>query len=136
MSIHGSTEGASARIDEKIRRLADWRGKTLARLRAIIRKADPAIVEEWRWMGTPVWSRVGSICTGETYLDLVRMTFSQGARLKDPARLFNSGLDGALRRAIDIRLGERIPVAALIALVREAVALNLAEGRSATAPRP
>jgi len=134
MSAHGSTESASARIDEKIRKLADWRGKTLARLRAIIHHADPEIVEEWKWMGTPVWSHLGSVCTGETYLDLVRMTFTKGARLPDPAGLFNAGLDQTTRRSIDIRLGDRIHASALIALVREAVALNL-QARSATESR-
>lgn len=113
----------------------DWRGKTLAKVRAIIREADPEIVEEVKWMGTPVFSRGGIVCTAETYKAVVKMTFAKGASLKDPKRLFNSSLDGNTRRAIDIREGESIDEAALEALVREAVALNL-EGKSVLAVRP
>jgi hypothetical protein len=127
-------ESASARIDEKIKALADWRGKTLARVRAVIHEADPEIVEEWKWVkatnpGTPVWSHGGIVCTGETYKDVVKMTFAKGATLEDPSRLFNASLDGNVRRAIDIHEGETIDEAALKNLVRAAVALNL-QGKS------
>jgi hypothetical protein len=122
-------ESASALIDERIKELGDWRGKTLATLRGIIHEADPEIVEEWKWMGTPVWSHGGIVCTGETYKAVVKMTFAKGAALKDPAGLFNSSLDGNIRRAIDIREGEKINKAALKTLIRAAVALNL-EGKS------
>lgn len=118
-------EAASASIDRKIEELGDWRGETLARVRKIIRAADPEIVEEWKWMGTPVWSRAGIICTGETYRSVVKLTFAKGAALEDPARLFNSSLEGKVRRAIDLREGEAIDATALKALVRAAVALNL-----------
>src|SRR5690349_12836213 len=118
-------ESASARIDERINELGDWRGKMLARVRALIHKADPEIVEEWKWMGTPVWSHAGIVCTGETYKNIVKMTFAMGAALTDPARLFNSSLDGNVRRAIDIHEGEKIDEVALKDLVRAAVALNL-----------
>src|SRR3954449_12111570 len=118
-------ESASALIDERIRDLGDWRGKTLARVRKIIHDADPEIVEEWKWMGTPVWSHGGIVCTGETYKKVVKMTFSKGAALKDPSRLFNSSLDGNVRRAIDIHEGESLDDAALKDLIRAAVALNL-----------
>ncbi|MBI5086929.1 MAG: DUF1801 domain-containing protein [Acidobacteria bacterium] len=118
-------ESASASIDRKIRDLGDWRGKTLAKVRAIIREADPEIVEEWKWMGTPVWSHAGIVCTGETYKSVVKMTFAKGAALKDPAGLFNSSLDGNVRRAIDIREGGMVDEAALKDLIRAAVALNL-----------
>ena len=124
-----SDVSASARIDERIQQLGDWRGTTLAGVREIIRKADPDVVEEWKWMGTPVWSHGGIICTGETYKSVVKLTFHKGAALKDPAKLFNAGLDGNVRRAIDIREGEKIDAAALKALIREAVALNL-EGKA------
>jgi hypothetical protein len=121
---------ASAQIDEWIKELGDWRGQTLAKVRALIHQADPEIVEEWKWRkesspGTPVWSHGGLVCTGETYKNYVKMTFGKGAALKDPARLFNSSLQGNLRRAIDIREGERINQAALKDLIRAAVALNL-----------
>ncbi len=129
------TGSASARIDEKILVLGDWRGKTLAKVRAIIRAADPEIVEEWKWMGTPVWSRGGIVCTGETYKSVVKMTFAKGAALKDPSRLFNSSLDGSVRRAIDLHEGDRIDEAALRALVRAAVALNLAGKAAKKTPR-
>jgi hypothetical protein len=125
---------ASARIDEKIRILGDWRGRMLAKVRAIIHAADPEIVEEWKWMGTPVFSHGGLVCTGETYKSLVKMTFAKGAALKDPSGLFNSSLDGNVRRAIDIHEGEKIDEAALKNLVRAAVALNL-EGKSQPKPR-
>ena len=118
-------ESASVLIDERIKELADWRGKTLAKVRAIIHEAEPEIVEEWKWMGTPVWSHGGIICTGETYKNHVKMTFAKGAALKDPARLFNSSLDGNVRRAIDIHPGDKIDEAALKDLIRAAVALNL-----------
>ena len=118
-------ESASALIDQKIKELGDWRGKTLANVRAIIRKADPEIVEEWKWRGTPVWSHGGIACTGETYKDIVKMTFAKGAALKDPSGLFNSSLDGNVRRAIDIHEGDKIDEAALKDLIRAAVALNL-----------
>src|SRR5258708_35834028 len=118
-------ESGSAFIDAKINELGDWRGKTLAKVRAIIHKADPEIVEEWKWMGTPVFSHGGIVCTGEAYKNVVKMTFAKGAALKDPAGLFNSSLDGNVRRAIDIHEGEKINEAALKDLIREAVALNL-----------
>jgi len=118
-------ESASAFIDEKINELGDWRGKTLAKVREIIHKADPEIVEAWKWRGTPVWSHGGIVCTGETYKNVVKMTFAKGAALKDPARLFNSSLDGNVRRAIDIHEGDKVDAAALKDLIRAAVALNL-----------
>ncbi len=118
-------ESASALIDERIEKLGDWRGKTLAKVREIIHEADPEIVEEWKWMGTPVWSHSGIVCTGETYKSVVKMTFAKGAELKDPSGLFNSSLDGNVRRAIDIRESDKLNVAALKALIRAAVALNL-----------
>jgi hypothetical protein len=120
-----SPESASAFIDAKINQLADWRGKTLARVRALILQADPEIVEELKWMGTPVWSHAGIVCTGETYKSVVKLTFAKGAALPDPSGLFNSSLDGNVRRAIDIHEGEKINEAALKDLIRAAVALNL-----------
>ena len=120
-----AVESASALIDAKIEELGDWRGKTLAKVRAIIHAADPEIVEEWKWMGTPVFSHGGIVCTGETYKNVVKMTFAKGAVLKDPAGLFNSSLDGNVRRAIDIHEGEKINEAALKDLIRAAVELNL-----------
>ena len=117
---------ASALIDGKIEELGDWRGEMLARVRRIIHEADPEIVEEWKWMGTPIWSHAGIVCTGETYKKVVKMTFAKGASLEDPAGLFNSSLEGNVRRAIDIHEGEEIHEKALIALIRAAVALNLA----------
>ena len=125
---------ASALIDERIKQLGDWRGKTLAKVRAILHAADPEIVEEWKWMGTPVFSHGGIVCTGETYKSVVKLTFAKGAALKDPSRLFNSSLDGNVRRAIDIHEGEKIDEAALQDLVRAAVALNL-QGKSKPRPR-
>jgi hypothetical protein len=118
-------ESASARIDDKIKELADWRGKTLAKVRKIIREADPEIVEEWKWRGTTVFSHGGIVCTGETYKNAVKLTFAKGAALKDPSGLFNSSLDGNVRRAIDIHEGDRIDQASLKALIRAAVELNL-----------
>src|SRR6059058_5273904 len=121
-----STEGqpASELIDKRIAELGDWRGETLSRMRKLIKQADPDVVEEWKWMGTPVWSHDGIICTGETYKKIVKLTFAKGASLKDPAGLFNSSLDGNVRRAIDTDEGEEVDKAAFKALVREAVALN------------
>ena len=127
-------ESASAFIDERIKELGDWRGKTLAKVREIIHEADPEIVEEWKWMGTPVWSHGGIVCTGETYKNVVKMTFAKGAALKDPSGLFNSSLDGNVRRAIDIHEGDKVDEAALKDLIRAAVALNL-KGKSKPKPR-
>ena len=126
-------KSASASINQKIKELGDWRGKTLARVREIIHEADPEIVEEWKWKkasspGTPVWSHGGIVCTGETYKNVVKMTFARGAALKDPSRLFNSSLEGNTRRAIDIHEGDKVDEAALKDLIRAAVALNL-EGK-------
>ena len=125
-----SETNASERIDERIRKLDDWRGKTLSRVRGIIRDADPDVVEEWKWAkatspGTPVWSHGGMVCTGETYKSVVKLTFAKGASLKDPSGLFNSSLEGKVRRAIDIKEDEAIDEVALKDLIREAVALNL-----------
>ncbi len=127
-------ESASALIDERIKELGDWRGQSLAKVRAIIHAADPEIVEEWKWMGTPIFSHAGIICTGETYKNVVKLTFAKGAALKDPSGLFNSSLDGNVRRAIDIRQDDRIDAPALKNLIRAAVALNL-EGKSKPKPR-
>jgi hypothetical protein len=132
-------ESAAALIDAKINELGDWRGKTLAKVREIIRKADPEIVEEWKWMGTPVFSHGGIVCTGETYKRVVKMTFAKGAALEDPSGLFNSSLEGNVRRAIDIHEGEKINEAALKDLIRSAVSLNLdlkAKAKSKTKVRP
>ncbi len=128
-------ETASAFIDQKIKELGDWRGKTLAKVRAIIHAADPEIVEEWKWMGTPVFSHDGIVCTGETYKNVVKMTFAKGARLQDPSGLFNSSLDGNVRRAIDIHEGDKVDEAALKDLIRAAVALNL-KGKNKPKPKP
>jgi hypothetical protein len=128
-------ESASRFIDRKIKQLGDWRGKTLAKVRELIHEADPEIVEEWKWMGTPVWSHGGIVCTGETYKNVVKMTFAKGAALKDPARLFNSSLDGNVRRAIDIHQGHKVDEAALKELIRAAVALNL-QGQNKAKPKP
>jgi hypothetical protein len=117
-------EKASELISKRIAELGDWRGKTLARMRKLLKEADPDVVEEWKWMGTPVWEHDGIICTGETYKDKVKLTFAKGASLKDPAHLFNSSLDGNVRRAIDIPIGKEVDGAAFKALIREAVALN------------
>jgi hypothetical protein len=126
MKQHETADGqrASELIDGRIEELGGWRGRVLAEVRAVVRAADSGIVEEWKWRGTPVWSRDGIVCTGETYKQVVKLTFARGARLKDPDRLFNASLDGNARRAIDIREGEKIDKAALTALVRAAVALN------------
>jgi hypothetical protein len=118
------SNGASGLIDERIRELADWRGETLARIRKIIRQADPQVIEEWKWRGVPVWSHAGIICTGETYKQVVKMTFAKGASLDDPSKLFNASLEGNTRRAIDIREGEGIDEAALTALIEAAIELN------------
>ena len=134
-------ESASASIDQKIKELGDWRGKMLKKVREIIHKADPEIVEEWKWAkatspGVPVWSHGGIVCTGETYKNLVKMTFAKGASLEDPSGLFNSSLEGNVRRAIDIHEGETIDEAALKELIRAAVALNLqGKEKSKTAPK-
>jgi hypothetical protein len=122
-------ESASKLIDARIQELGDWRGKTLSRLRTLIKQADPKVVEEWKWGGVPVWSHDGLICTGETYKNVVKMTFAKGASLKDPSRLFNSSLDGNVRRAIDFREGDEIDEEALKGLVRAAVTLNESSAR-------
>lgn len=122
-------ESATALIDGKIKELGDWRGQTLAKVRAILHEADPEIVEEWKWRGVPTFSHDGIICTGETYKSVVKLTFAKGASLKDPTKLFNSSLEGNVRRAIDIHEGEAIDEAALQALFRAAVALNV-KGKS------
>ena len=119
-------ESASKLISQRIAELGDWRGQTLARMRKLIRQADPEVVEEWKWMGTPVWSHDGILCTGESYKKVVKLTFAKGASLKDPAHLFNSSLDGKVRRAIDIHEGEAIDESAFKALVLRAIALNSA----------
>ena len=130
-----ASESASASIDERIRKLGDWRGKTLARVREVILQADPEIVEEWKWAkatspGVPVWSHGGIVCTGETYKNAVKLTFAKGAALKDPSRLFNASLEGNVRRAIDIHEGDTINDGALKDLIRAAVALNLKAKRT------
>ena len=131
-----AADSASALIDEKIKELGDWRGKMLAKVRDIIHAADPEIVEEWKWMGTPVFSHAGIVCTGETYKKAVKMTFAKGAALKDPSGLFNSSLEGNIRRAIDIHQGATVNEQALKDLIREAVALNIhLKGKSKLKPR-
>jgi hypothetical protein len=126
MNTSNATQGqaASELISKRIAELGDWRGKTLGRMRALIKAADPDVVEEWKWMGTPIWSHDGIICTGESYKNVVKLTFMKGASLKDPAHLFNSSLDGNTRRAIDIHEGDEVDESAFTALVRQAVALN------------
>jgi hypothetical protein len=126
MKTSGASEGKSASdlITKRIVELGDWRGETLRRMRELIKAADPEVVEEWKWMGTPVWSHDGILCTGESYKQVVKLTFAKGASLMDPARLFNASLEGNARRAIDIREGEAVDAAAFKALVREAIALN------------
>ena len=129
MSAAEESLPASQRIDARIAEIGDWRGETLARMRALINKADPDVVEEWKWVkptnpGVPVWSHDGIICTGEVYKSVVKLTFAKGASLKDPTQLFNSSLEGKVRRAIDIHEGEVVDQAAFLALIREAVALN------------
>jgi len=138
-SKSGSKEGKggdspSQLIDARIKELSDWRGETLAGIRTLIKQADPEAVEEWKWRGVPVWSHAGIICTGETYKNVVKMTFAKGASLEDPSRLFNSSLEGNTRRAIDIHEGDKLDEAALTDLIRAAVALNL-EGKSKPKPR-
>ncbi|MBN9661773.1 MAG: DUF1801 domain-containing protein [Acidobacteria bacterium] len=128
-----AAESASAQIDARIRSLGDWRGLMLARVRALLHEADPEVIEEWKWMGTPIWSHAGIICTGETYKSVVKLTFAKGASLEDPAGLFNSSLEGNVRRAIDIREGEVVNEAALKDLIRSAVALNLEKQKK---PKP
>ena len=135
-SASGQGKSASKLISERIRELGDWRGKTLSRVRELVKEADPEIVEEWKWAkssspGTPVWSHNGIVCTGETYKNVVKLTFAKGASLKDPSRLFNSSLEGKVRRAIDIRKGEEINGPALRELIRGAVALNVKSKSSA-----
>jgi hypothetical protein len=125
-------KSASKLISERIADLGDWRGKTLARMRALIKEADPEVVEEWKWMGTPVWEHDGGICTGESYKAVVKLTFHKGASLKDPTKLFNSSLEGNVRRAIDIHENEEIDATAFKALIRAAVALNTASGKKPT----
>lgn len=125
-----NSKSPSQLIDARIKELGDWRGKMLSRLRTLIKEADPEVVEEWKWRGVPVWSHDGLICTGETYKNVVKMTFAKGAALKDPSGLFNSSLDGNTRRAIDFREGEKIDEEALKTLVRAAVTLNKSKARS------
>ena len=135
MNDSGSTDGRSAaeRIDERIAELGDWRGETLSKMRELLKEADPDVVEEWKWAkatnpGTPTWSHDGIICTGETYKGKVKLTFAKGASLDDPAKLFNSSLEGKVRRAIDIHEGEQVDAGAFKSLVRAAVALNTSDG--------
>ena len=137
MKKSGSTEGQSASglIDRRIAELGDWRGETLSRMRKLIKEADPDVVEEWKWVkvsspGTPVWSHDGILCTGESYKSIVKLTFAKGASLKDPAKLFNSSLDGNTRRAIDIHEGEKVDASAFKALIRGAVAFNTSGGKA------
>jgi hypothetical protein len=125
-----NSKTASRSIDARIKELDDWRGETLAKIRALIKQADPDVTEEWKWRGVPVWSHDGIICTGETYKNVVKMTFAKGASLKDPARLFNSSLEGNMRRAIDVHEGDKINEAALKTLIRAAVSLNKAKKKS------
>jgi hypothetical protein len=128
MNKSGADHGQSASelISQRIAELGDWRGKTLSRMRKLIKQADPDVLEEWKWMGTPVWSHDGIICTGESYKKVVKLTFAKGASLKDPSRLFNSSLEGNVRRAIDIHETEEVDESAFKALVREAIAVNSA----------
>ncbi len=132
MNKSDSTEDQSASelIDNKITELADWRGETLSRMRKLIKDADPGVVEEWKWRGTPVWSHDGIICTGESYKSIVKLTFAKGAALDDPAKLFNSSLDGNVRRAIDIHEGEEVDPGAFQALIRAAIALNTSTAKA------
>lgn len=125
---------ASRAIDARIQELGDWRGTLLGRLRTLIHEAEPEVVEEWKWRGTPVWSHGGIVCTGETYKEVVKMTFAKGAALADPAKLFNSSLEGNTRRAIDFRAGEKVNEKALKALIREAVGANQGKAAKAKAP--
>jgi hypothetical protein len=135
MKMSVPMESASACIDERIKELGDWRGKMLAKVRTIIHAADPEIVEEWKWRGTPVWSHGGIVCTGETYKNIVKLTFAKGAALEDASSLFNSSLDGNVRRAIDIHEDDKVDAAALKDLIRAAVALNL-QNKSKSKPKP
>jgi len=128
-------QSASDLISKRIAALGDWRGETLRRMRSLIKTVDPDVVEEWKWRGTPVWSHDGMICTGESYKSVVKLTFAKGASLKDPARLFNSSLDGNVRRAIDIREGQDVDASAFKALVRQAIALNRS-GKSKRSKKP
>ena len=132
MKMSGANQGQSASelISKRIAELGDWRGETLSRMRKLIKEADPDVVEEWKWMGTPIWSHDGIICTGESYKSIVKVTFAKGASLKDPAKLFNSSLDGNARRAIDIHEGEVVDAGAFKALIRAAVALNASGGKA------
>jgi len=130
MRKSGSQKTPSQLIDARIKELGDWRGEMLGRLRALIKEADPEVVEEWKWRGVPVWSHDGLICTGETYKSIVKMTFAKGAALADPSRLFNSSLEGSTRRAIDLHEGEKINEKALKTLIRAAVTLNKSKARS------
>ena len=123
------SESPSKLIDARIKELGDWRGESLSRIRSLIKEADPGVVEEWKWRGVPVWSHDGQICTGETYKNVVKLTFLKGAQLKDPSRLFNSSLEGNARRAIDLHEGEKLDEPAFKALIRNAVALNTSPGR-------
>ena len=136
MKKSASTEGlpASELIDKKIAELGDWRGETLSRMRKLIKEADPDVVEEWKWMGTPVWSHDGILCTGESYKSVVKLTFAKGASLKDPGKLFNASLDGNVRRAIDLHEGEEVDAGVFKLLIRAAVALNQS-GEKATSRR-
>jgi hypothetical protein len=135
MKTQAKTAGpaASKLISAKVADLGDWRGATLARMRALIQDTDPDVLEEWKWMGTPVWSHDGGICTGESYKAVVKLTFFKGASLKDPAKLFNSSLDGKVRRAIDIHEGEEIDANAFKALIKEAIAMNTSTGKKPAA---
>jgi len=132
MKKSSATDGSSAAtlIDRRIAELGDWRGETLSRMRRLIHEAEPEVVEEWKWMGTPVWSRDGILCTGESYKSIVKLTFAKGASLKDPKKLFNSSLEGNVRRAIDIHEGEKVDASAFKALIRAAAALNGTKARS------
>ena len=138
MKRSGASQGQSPSelISERIAELGDWRGETLSRMRKLITEADPDVVEEWKWMGTPIWSHDGIICTGESYKNVVKLTFAKGASLKDPTRLFNSSLDGNTRRAIDIHEGEEVDESAFKALVRQAVALNSSGKSKKPSKRP
>jgi hypothetical protein len=137
MTKSGAKEDSPARlIDARIRELGDWRGETLARVRALIKQADPDAVEEWKWRGVPVWSHDGIICTGETYKTTVKVTFAKGAALEDPSGLFNASLEGNTRRAIDFHEGDRIDEAALQALIRAAVALNMSTTAARSRKKP
>jgi len=134
MKKSGASQGRSASelISKRIADLGDWRGETLRRMRRLIQEADPDVVEEWKWRGTPVWSHDGILCTGESYKEVVKLTFAKGASLKDPARLFNSSLDGNVRRAIDLHEGEEVDAKAFQALIRAAIALNTSGGKKST----